>query len=126
VSISNVSHNVQVADQDTGAYQAILSQFGSYQNPFLTVQPFVATGTTNNGYGYQSSKIDSYLTKIEETPLTNTAAITNYWEEIATLENTAGANVPLFAGRANEVVNKNLHGVDFEGEQIYYETAWWS
>lgn len=124
VSISNVSHNVQVQDQDTGAYQAILSTFGSYSNPFLTVQPFVASGTTNNGYGYHSSKIDGLLAKIGETPLANKTAITNDWWQIATLENTAGANLPLFSGRTIEVVNRQLHGVQWEGEQTYYETAW--
>lgn len=125
VTINNVSHNVQVADQDTGAYQAILSSFGSYTNPFLTVQPFVASGTTNNGYGYHSSKIDGLLAKIGETPLANKAAITSDWAQIATLENANGANLPLFVGRTTEVANKMLHGVQWEGEQTYYETAWW-
>ncbi len=124
VSINNVSHNVQVQDQDTGAYQAILSSFGNYTNPFLSVQPFVASGTTNNGYGYHSSKIDGLLAKIGETPLANVKAITADWEEIATLENQNGANLPLFVGRTTQVVNKNFHGVQFEGEQTYYETAW--
>ncbi|MGH9919475.1 MAG: ABC transporter substrate-binding protein [Nitrososphaerales archaeon] len=125
VAINNVNHDVQVADQDSGAYQAILSQFGTYTNPFLTVQPFVASNTTNNAYGYHSATIDNLLTKIEETPVSKTVSITKDWWTLETAENQAGANLPLFSGRAVNVVNKKLHGVQFAGEQTYFATAWW-
>lgn len=125
VTINNVSHSVQVQEQATGAFQAHLAQFGTYIDPFLTVEPFVAHGTTNNAFGFTSPKLDALLAKIQATKASDTAAIKEDWRQIATIENSQAGIVPLFFGRTTQVLNKHLHGVKFAGQQTYYETAWW-
>lgn len=125
VTINNVSHAVQVQEQATGGFQAHLAQFGTYVDPFLTVEPFIAHGTTNNAFGFTSPKVDALLAKIQETKASDSAAISNDWLQIATIENSQAGIVPLFFGRTTNVLNKQLHGLVFAGQQTYYETAWW-
>lgn len=124
---SIVAHTTQVLDLADGNFQMVLSVNGNYYNPYISVGLFSLPTTAYDIYGFNDATVNNLLA---ETGFSGNPAIqARRWLAVWEREDQLGVNLPILTQKPKQglvFVNKAVHGMAFNGSNLYVDNVWLS